>query len=79
LSLAWANRSVFYRSYATSEEDEGNKVVRFEKPSRDNVAGIRHANYDKVGWRCGLECWARWPGGALIPQLPLTPPLAVGR
>eukprot|EP01147_Barroeca_monosierra_P008740 gene8741-1123_t len=41
-------RSVFYRSYTTSEEDSGREVIKFEKPSRHECAGMRNCNYDKL-------------------------------
>ena len=40
-------RSVFYRSYNASEHSE-RETFRFEKPNRELVAGMKHANYDKV-------------------------------
>eukprot|EP00045_Choanoeca_perplexa_P014129 m.164424 g.164424 ORF g.164424 m.164424 type:complete len:1200 (+) comp16578_c0_seq1:206-3805(+) len=40
-------RSVFYRSYNASEHSE-RETFRFEKPNREEVAGMKHANYDKL-------------------------------
>ncbi|EGD81574.1 DNA-directed RNA polymerase II polypeptide [Salpingoeca rosetta] len=41
-------RSVFYRSYASSEENTGREVIKFEKPSRETCAGMRNSNYGKL-------------------------------
>eukprot|EP00055_Hartaetosiga_balthica_P010729 m.46831 g.46831 ORF g.46831 m.46831 type:complete len:1182 (-) comp7289_c0_seq1:1996-5541(-) len=41
-------RSVFFRSYESSEVDDGVTKIVIEKPSRDDCAGIRTNNYEKL-------------------------------
>lgn len=41
-------RSVFYRSYDDEERQDEKEHAEFEVPSRDNCAGVRASNYEKL-------------------------------